>query len=472
MKGKRIVTAVLAFILLLGMGSMAKGATITLPPVSEEDSSVAQDVRLTPPPVSKAFIEATDALQELSKVWRSWPDLTYPADVGGIAYSQKLEKGVVLLVNNTASRQAQIRRMVSHPNALVFFSCKYSYAQMQAVMDELQGQMLSLGIAGLGIGYSGDNGKLTPGFGESGYENRVCVMAASQQAHDRLSKILPQRYGDMVYLEKATGYMIPKSDDDSAQQAAGASHYPPMQVKSSTLNVRSGPGVDYDVQDQLEKGDGVQVVGQTGNWSQVLYHNGSQLGYVFTKYLKPQGDPHYFATEEVNVRGKANSQSSILGVLVAGESVLYQKKSGSWDQVQYDGQKGYVYGKYLTSDRRECFFTHPVGQMLGKENIQSVDYSYRTAFSDLGEEGLLLSLRYHLRGEDDRAFDVEVCDYQTAQLAQKALQNSSANPDEQRWTMEDTLIIIRCEDSQGMEKNPLYLSLVQNLQKANGVPAQ
>ncbi len=52
---------------------------------------------------------------------------------------------------------------------------------------------------------------------------------------------------------------------------------------SSVLNVRSGPGTDYDKVGSLHCGDIVTVLSQEGDWSQVSF--GSVTGYVSNEYL-------------------------------------------------------------------------------------------------------------------------------------------------------------------------------------------
>lgn len=55
-------------------------------------------------------------------------------------------------------------------------------------------------------------------------------------------------------------------------------------VNNSTLNVRSGPGTNYDVVDKVYQGDKVEVAFESGEWSRVQIPNGRN-GYVFSAYL-------------------------------------------------------------------------------------------------------------------------------------------------------------------------------------------
>lgn len=60
----------------------------------------------------------------------------------------------------------------------------------------------------------------------------------------------------------------------------------PAEYRTATanVNVRTGPNsANYPVMGVLAKGEKVQYLGVSGNWTQVLYKG--QIGYVFTKYL-------------------------------------------------------------------------------------------------------------------------------------------------------------------------------------------
>lgn len=57
-----------------------------------------------------------------------------------------------------------------------------------------------------------------------------------------------------------------------------------VNIRSGSLNVRSGPGTEYGRTASLYAGDPVVVLSTTGGWSRILYH-GTQTGYVSAQYL-------------------------------------------------------------------------------------------------------------------------------------------------------------------------------------------
>ena len=244
---KKAVCAIFIFMMLAGFGMAARAETGNPVPLLEDVSA---------------------ALNELTAFWGAGQ---YPADVGGMSYSAKLGKAVVLLVRNTAARQAEIRRLVSVPNALIFFGCKYSYSELQAVHGELARRMLTgtkSGIAGIGIG---------AGFGMSGYEFRVIVTAASQEDSVRLSKELSALYGDKVHIGGTAGGIL--STDGGTDTAAGTA------TATGSVNIRTGPGTNYQKLGRLKKGQTVEVLAVRGKWAEIAWIDG-QNGYVHADYLK------------------------------------------------------------------------------------------------------------------------------------------------------------------------------------------
>ncbi len=371
--------------------------------------------------------DASFALQELSVLW---PNNAYPDDVGGIVYNNAQGKAIVLLTNNTAARQAEIRRLIKHHTALQFFSCKYSFKQLKAVQDDIAARYGfgdKSGIAGIGIGWSGGSAG-SPGFGVSGFEHRVVVHIVTTQAYNRLQRELLARYGDIVYAELTSGYSIPQTDEGASDTDAvpmQAAQYQTMRVASGEVNVRTGPDVElYPVKCVLKRGEVVEVVGERGKWLEI--RRGSASGYAYADYLKPEGETLRFATERVNVRKGASASSELLGVLEAGEAVSYVKRANGWAKVSYKGQTGYVYAKYLTASRSNCFFKHPLAELIGKKNIKSVYYSYAPVWlPNIQDAGTpRLSVTYNIRMSEGAA-SVTVYGFASASealLARKAIE--------------------------------------------------
>lgn len=125
-----------------------------------------------------------------------------------------------------------------------------------------------------------------------------------------------------------------------------------VQVTSSTLNVRNGPGTSYAKLGSVKKGATFTKVGETGSWTIVEWNNG--VAYVFTSYVKvvsggtnpaPSDTQYLYATaDNTAVRRGPGTSYTAIGYLDAGDRLEYIGTSGAWYMVQFGSRTGYVYG--------------------------------------------------------------------------------------------------------------------------------
>ena len=120
------------------------------------------------------------------------------------------------------------------------------------------------------------------------------------------------------------------------------------------LVIREGPDTAYAELAELYSGQCVQKVGMYGRWA-IIEWNGA-LAYAFDAYLfeAPEKIPVYapvtrYATEPVNVRALPTSreESAVLYELNTNETVLCTGVIGEWTQIEWNGNKTYVFTKYL-----------------------------------------------------------------------------------------------------------------------------
>lgn len=153
------------------------------------------------------------------------------------------------------------------------------------------------------------------------------------------------------------------------------------------LNVRSGPGTTYDVQDSLKNGDSVTIMEVTDNgWYMITYigKDGKEsTGYVKSDYVtakegdtpavEPSEDPSpspspdsgslkpgskgkiVGAASGLNVRSGPGTTYSILASLFNGNEVTILEDAGNgWYKIAYSGANGketvgYIMGTYVSS---------------------------------------------------------------------------------------------------------------------------
>ncbi|WP_270997805.1 N-acetylmuramoyl-L-alanine amidase [Listeria seeligeri] len=125
-------------------------------------------------------------------------------------------------------------------------------------------------------------------------------------------------------------------------------------VKAEVLNVRSGPGLAYDVTSQARKNEVLRVVGEENQWYKVQLDNGNS-GWV-ASWLVENTDVSAASNSVaivnsdggLNVREKPSTSSKSLGLLNNGDQVTVTSQQDGWAQIQYQGKNAWVSSDYLT----------------------------------------------------------------------------------------------------------------------------
>ena len=131
-------------------------------------------------------------------------------------------------------------------------------------------------------------------------------------------------------------------------------------VTANGLNVRAKASVNSSRLGILPKGSKVEVIGQEGNWSKIMYNG--KVAYVASSYLangtsgastsqvKPQGTSKkekVVIANGLNVRAKASVSSSRLGILPKGSKIEVMGQQGNWAKIMYNGKTAFVSMTYL-----------------------------------------------------------------------------------------------------------------------------
>lgn len=117
-------------------------------------------------------------------------------------------------------------------------------------------------------------------------------------------------------------------------------------VTTTSLNLRSGPGLDRSIILTMPQGALVTVLSSSGEWSSVNY-NGT-AGYAFSTYLKASAGTLYATISSVNLRTGPGTGYSIIRNLPGGEIVKVNSIANNWASLSYNGLTGYSYVSYLT----------------------------------------------------------------------------------------------------------------------------
>ena len=122
----------------------------------------------------------------------------------------------------------------------------------------------------------------------------------------------------------------------------------------SYANVRAKANGKSKKLGTLKRGEEVSFTAISGKWSQISYKG--DVAYVLSKYIsatKPDGDiigkdaTIVNCKVCVNVRAKASSHSTKLGTADLGTTWKVLGRSGNWIKVDYNGEPGFIYKKYV-----------------------------------------------------------------------------------------------------------------------------
>ena len=115
------------------------------------------------------------------------------------------------------------------------------------------------------------------------------------------------------------------------------------------VNMRTGPGTQYDVIRELQTGEQVEYLKRSGKWAKV------KSGDVFAKYLtreKPiTAGTVLTAKSAVNVRSEASTASTKLWKLNKGDNVTVVAVHDKWLEIKFDTTTAFVYKKYFKQDK-------------------------------------------------------------------------------------------------------------------------
>ena len=96
-----------------------------------------------------------------------------------------------------------------------------------------------------------------------------------------------------ISYDGGTGYVssayITKSDGSETTSTPGGDEDAEGYVIASALNVRSGPGTNYNILGKLYSGDLVEILGSSNGWYKIVYDSGE--GYVSAEYVQKGAPP-------------------------------------------------------------------------------------------------------------------------------------------------------------------------------------
>lgn len=130
-------------------------------------------------------------------------------------------------------------------------------------------------------------------------------------------------------------------------------NYTNIIVEASTVNVRLGPGLGYDILTQIQGGSMVNVLDEENEWYKVRLDDG-RIGWVAswlinnTEVAASQNLVATINEYSVNLRAENNEQAEVIGSAEAGEVFTLLYEENGWSQIHYNNQTAWVLSKLVT----------------------------------------------------------------------------------------------------------------------------
>ena len=161
-------------------------------------------------------------------------------------------------------------------------------------------------------------------------------------------------------------------------------------VTGDDVNMRSGPGTNYDIIACLEKGATV-TVNDCSNyyWYNVTYNG--RTGFMSSSYLKISPAPvveqvtesatqnGYINAMYVRFRSGPGTGYSVLGEYKSGTKLTITGSSGDWTQVNINGKDGYVYSSYISVEEPAAV-AQPVQEQPQQTPVQEQPVQQQPAY--------------------------------------------------------------------------------------------
>ncbi len=119
------------------------------------------------------------------------------------------------------------------------------------------------------------------------------------------------------------------------------------------LNLRTGPGGQYNVIMRMPHSSSLEALEYAGNWARVRHETGT-VGWAYRKYMvKPASAPVLYQVYSpgdgyLNLRTGPGTRYGIITPMYNGTRVEILERAGQWVRVYTEyGQEGWAFAKYL-----------------------------------------------------------------------------------------------------------------------------
>ncbi len=166
---------------------------------------------------------------------------------------------------------------------------------------------------------------------------------------------------DIIVYKKSVGFVYHDHIDEFVHNPkVHVSEISGTATTTARLNFRVGPSTKYTSMRVLPKNANAEVLGVTDtNWYLIKIDN--ELGWVYGDYIiftptlsetNDENATYLYTTCSVNFRvGPSTSNDKITTLSKRTPVEFVSSLDNNWYQVKFNGQTGYIYGKYLAKNR-------------------------------------------------------------------------------------------------------------------------
>jgi len=120
-----------------------------------------------------------------------------------------------------------------------------------------------------------------------------------------------------------------------------------VSVKGDNVNVRSGPGTNYQVSMELFAGYPLKVASTQGDWLKVVDFE-KDSGWIHKSLVDPGNTVIVSGNKSVNMRSEPSTKSSVIATVDRGVVMTKLESQGKWLKLKHSsGLIGWIYKPLL-----------------------------------------------------------------------------------------------------------------------------
>ncbi len=170
--------------------------------------------------------------------------------------------------------------------------------------------------------------------------------------------------------------------------AGSASAYEARKVNVSTLNVRGGPGTGFSILGTADRGEAYAVKAKSGSWSQIWW--AGNTGWVVTaSTVTTAATGMKVTTGVLSVRASASTSATRVGYAYSGDIYVKIDAAGVWKKIWYKGKGRWVHGDYVKAVSLTPGTSPTIASQRYYPSSYELDVLNRTVMAEAGGEPYL-----------------------------------------------------------------------------------